>query len=486
MKLQDSGLFRSQGWVNGEWTDGNGGEWTVFNPATGEPLGEVTRFTVEDTRRAVTLAHEAQNAWKRECAGTRSTIVRRFGELMMVHQEDLAQIVTAEEGKPLAESRGEIAYAASFLQWFSEEALRVYGETIPAHRRDLRLTVHREPVGVAAAITPWNFPSAMITRKLGPALALGCAMVLKPAEDTPFSALALGELSRRAGVPPGLFNVVTGSSEDSASIGKELCENPLIRKLSFTGSTAVGKLLLKQCASTVKRVSLELGGNAPFIVFDDADLDAAVLGAVGCKFRNAGQVCVAANRFLVQEGVYDAFADRFAQAISSINVGNGAEREVQMGPLITPAGLAKVEHHVADAVEKGAEVRVGGACHPRGGTFFMPTLLTDTTPEMVLSKEETFGPVAGLTRFKSEEDALKMANDTRAGLAAYFYAQDNARVWRVSEGLEYGMVGANTGLVSTAVAPFGGMKESGLGREGSHLGADEWLETKYVCVGGIS
>ena len=486
MKLQDPALFRTRGWVNGEWVEGRGGSWSVTNPATGASLGEVTRFTAEDTRAAIVAAEQAQRGWRRETAATRARIVRRFADLMMQHQEDLAAILTAEEGKPLAESRGEIAYAASFLEWFSEEAPRAYGDVLPGHRADMRLLVQREPVGVSAAITPWNFPSAMITRKVGPALALGCAMVLKPAEDTPFSALALAELSQRAGVPPGLFNVVVGDREDSQTIGAELCQSPIVRKLSFTGSTAVGKHLLAQCAGTVKRVSLELGGNAPFIVFDDADIEAALSGAMGCKFRNAGQVCIAANRFLVQEGVYEEFAQALGARIASLKVAPGMEQGAQVGPLITEAGLAKVERHVEDALTRGARVAVGGERHGAGGTFYTPTLLLDATGDMVMSQEETFGPVAGLRRFSTEEEVLHIANDTRSGLAAYFYSRDNARVWRMSEGLEYGMVGVNTGQVSASVAPFGGMKESGLGREGSHFGCEEWLETKYVCIGGVS
>jgi len=486
MNLQDAGLLKEEGWINGAWVGATESSLPVLNPATGDVLARVPRMGASETADAIRVAKEAQVLWRNESAMTRAAVLRKMADLMMVHQEDLANILSAEQGKPLPESRGEIAYAASFFQWFSEEAPRVYGDLIPPHKKDVRVVVQREPIGVTAAITPWNFPSAMITRKLGPAIAVGCSMVLKPAEDTPLSALAIAELSHRAGLPPGVFNVVTGSREDSKAIGKELCTNPTVRKLSFTGSIAVGKLLLEECASTVKKVSMELGGNAPFIVFDDADIDAAVDGAIACKFRNSGQVCIAANRFLIQAGVFEEFKTKFRDRVASLQVGNGFEPPSQVGPLITEAAVKKVERHIQDAVSRGAVLEVGGKRHRLGGTFFEPTVLSNVTTEMVICQEETFGPVAGLVQFETEEEAIKIANDTPCGLAAYFFSRDNARVWRVSEGLEYGMVGANTGTMSTAIAPFGGMKESGLGREGSHYGTDEWLETKYVCMGGIS
>jgi succinate-semialdehyde dehydrogenase/glutarate-semialdehyde dehydrogenase len=480
LKLKDPKLLRNQCYVDGQWVDAEGGKtFAVTNPATDELLGTVPNMGAAETRRAIEAANAAWPAWRSKTAKERSQVLRKWAELMMANQEDLAIIMTAEQGKPLVESRGEIAYAASFLEWFAEEARRVYGDTIPGHQADKRIVVIKQPVGVCAAITPWNFPAAMITRKVGPALAVGCTMVSKPASATPFSALALAELGERAGVPKGVFGVVTGAS---GPIGGELTGNPLVRKVTFTGSTEIGKKLLAQAAQTVKRVSMELGGNAPFIVFDDADLDAAAEGAIASKYRNAGQTCVCANRILVQDKVYDAFATKLAERVAKFKVGNGLEPGVTIGPLIDDAAVKKVEEHIADAVAKGAKVTLGGKRHSLGGRFFEPTILADVTPAMKVTKEETFGPVAPLFRFKSEEEAIQMANDTEFGLASYFYARDQSRVWRVSEGLEYGMVGVNTGLLSTTEAPFGGMKESGIGREGSKYGVDEYLEIKYLCV----
>jgi succinate-semialdehyde dehydrogenase/glutarate-semialdehyde dehydrogenase len=480
LELKDPKLLRNQCYVDGQWVDAEGGKTlAVRNPATGDLLGTVPSLGAAETRRAIEAANAAWPAWRGKTAKERSTILRKWAELMMANQEDLAVIMTAEQGKPLVESRGEIAYAASFLEWFAEEARRVYGDTIPGHQADKRIVVIKQPVGVCAAITPWNFPAAMITRKVGPALAVGCTMVSKPASATPFSALALAELGERAGVPKGVFSVVTGAS---GPIGGELTGNPLVRKVTFTGSTEIGKKLLAQAAQTVKRVSMELGGNAPFIVFDDADLDAAADGAIASKYRNAGQTCVCANRILVQDKVYDAFAAKLAERVAKFKIGNGLEAGVTIGPLIDDAAVKKVEEHIADAVAKGAKVVVGGKRHSLGGQFFEPTILADVTTAMKVTKEETFGPVAPLFRFKSEEEAIRMANDTEFGLASYFYARDQSRVWRVSEGLEYGMVGVNTGLLSTTEAPFGGMKESGIGREGSKYGVDEYLEIKYLCV----
>jgi succinate-semialdehyde dehydrogenase/glutarate-semialdehyde dehydrogenase len=478
--LEDDNLFRQLGYIQGRWTGADSGETSpVANPATGKELGRVPRMGAAEARRAVAAAQEALPAWRSRSAAERSATLRRWHDLVMASQEDLAALMTAEQGKPLAESRGEIAYAASFLEWFAEEGKRVYGDTIPAQEPGKRILVLKEPVGVVAAITPWNFPAAMITRKAGPALAAGCTLVLKPASSTPFSALALAELGERAGLPPGVFNVVTGAA---GPIGQELTGNPAVRKLTFTGSTEIGKRLLEQCAATVKKVSLELGGNAPFIVFDDADLDAAVAGAVASKFRNTGQTCVCTNRFLVQEGVYGPFAERLAAAVARLKVGDGFEPGVEQGPLIDLAAVEKVEEHIADALGKGARVVLGGARHPLGGTFFQPTVLAEVTPAMAVAREETFGPVAPLFRFRSEEEAVRLANDTPYGLAAYFYTRDLARSWRVAEALEYGIVGLNTGLVSSAVAPFGGVKESGLGREGSKYGIEEFLEMKYLCI----
>jgi succinate-semialdehyde dehydrogenase/glutarate-semialdehyde dehydrogenase len=436
-----------------------------------------------ETRRAIEAAAKAQPKWAARTAKERAALLRRFAELMLANTDDLAVIMTAEQGKPLAEAKGEIAYAASFIEWFAEEGKRIYGDIIPTFRTDSRLLVLRQPVGVAAAITPWNFPAAMITRKLGPALAAGCSFVCKPAPQTPFSALALAELATRAGIPAGVFNVVTGDAE---AIGGELTGNPLVRKLSFTGSTAVGKKLIAQCAGTVKKVSMELGGNAPFIVFDDADLDAAVQGAMASKYRNTGQTCVCANRLYVQAGVYEEFAQRLVKAVSTLRVGDGLAGPTDQGPLIDERAVAKVRSHIADAVDKGARIACGGKTHALGSNFFEPTVLLDVTPGMRVAREETFGPVAPLFRFETEADVLRMANDTEFGLAAYFYTRDLARSWRMQEALEYGIVGVNTGLFSTEVAPFGGVKESGLGREGSRYGIDEYTELKYVCVGGLT
>lgn len=482
IKLSDSRLFRPVCYIDGEWITG-AREISVDDPASGEIIGSVPNLGAAETRRAIDAAAEAFPSWKRRTAKDRAVILRRWFELMMANQEDLAVLMTTEQGKPLAESRGEVAYAASFLEWFGEEAKRVYGDTIPGHQADKRIVVTKEPVGVVACITPWNFPLAMITRKVGPALAAGCTVVVKPAEQTPFSALALAELAERAGVPKGVFNVVTGSPVE---IGGELTSNPKVRKLSFTGSTEIGKLLMQQCAATVKKISLELGGNAPFIVFDDADLDAAVDGAITSKYRNTGQTCVCTNRFLVQDGIYDAFAAKLATAVGKLKPAPGLEPGATQGPLIDNNALAKVEEHIRDAKSKGAGVLAGGKRHALGGRFFEPTILTDVTPAMEIAREETFGPVAPLFRFATEAEAIALANDTQYGLAAYFYGRDIARVWRAAEALEYGMVGINTGLISTEVAPFGGMKESGLGREGSKYGIDEYLEIKYLCFGGIS
>jgi len=480
LSLKDPKLLRQQCYVDGQWVDADSGKTlAVTNPATGEVLGSVPSMGAAETRRAIEAANAAWPAWRSRTAKERSACLRKWADLMMANQEDLAIIMTAEQGKPLTESRGEIVYAASFIEWFAEEARRVYGDTIPGHLPDKRIVVIKQPVGVCAAITPWNFPAAMITRKVGPALAVGCTMVSKPASATPFSALALAELAERAGVPKGVFSVVTGAS---TAIGGEMTSNPLVRKVTFTGSTETGKLLIAQASKTVKKVSMELGGNAPFIVFDDADLDAAADGAIASKYRNAGQTCVCANRILVQDKVYDAFAGRLAERVAKFKVGNGMEPGVIIGPLIDEAAVKKVEEHVSDALAKGAKVAMGGKRHALGGLFFEPTILTGVTPAMKVTKEETFGPVAPLFRFKTEEEAIRLANDTEFGLASYFYARDLGRVWRVAEGLESGIVGINTGLISTAEAPFGGVKESGLGREGSKYGIDEFLEIKYLCM----
>ena len=479
--LADPRLFRQQCYVDGAWCDADSGATiAVTNPATGAVIGRVPSMGAAETRRAIAAADAAMPAWRAKTAKERAAVLRRWHDLMMANQEDLARLMTAEQGKPLVESRGEIAYAASFIEWFAEEAKRVYGDTIPAPLPDRRIVVIKQPIGVCAAITPWNFPAAMITRKAGPALAAGCAMVLKPASATPFSALALAELAERAGLPAGLFSVVTGSA---TAVGGEMTSNPTVRKLSFTGSTEIGKVLLRQCADTVKKTSMELGGNAPFIVFDDADLDAAVEGALASKYRNAGQTCVCANRILVQDGVYDAFAAKLAAKVSALKVGNGADPGVVIGPLIDDAAVAKVEEHVADALAKGARVVTGGRRHALGGLFYEPTILADVDTSMKVTREETFGPVAPLFRFADEAQAIRMANDTEFGLASYFYARDLGRVWRVSEALEYGMVGINSGIISNEVAPFGGVKSSGLGREGSKYGIEDYLVIKYLCMG---
>lgn len=483
MNLKDPSLFRTQAYIGGRWVDADDGAvLTVRNPADGSVLGTVPKMGAAETRRAIEAANAAWPAWRALTAGARAKILRRWFDLIVENQEDLAVIMTSEQGKPLAEARGEVLYAASFIEWFAEEGKRIYGDVIPPHQADKRIVVTKEPIGVCGAITPWNFPSAMITRKAGPALAAGCPMVLKPASQTPYSALALAVLAERAGVPAGVFNVVTGSA---TAIGGELTANPTVRKLSFTGSTEIGIKLMAQCAPTLKKLSLELGGNAPFIVFDDADLDAAVQGALASKYRNTGQTCVCANRLLVQDGVYERFATKLAEAVSRLKVGPGLAEGTNQGPLIDENAVRKVEEHIADAVSKGARIVLGGKRHPLGGTFFEPTILADVTPEMKVAREETFGPVAPLFRFHTEEEAIRMANDTEYGLAAYFYTESSSRVWRVGGALEYGIVGINTGLISTEVAPFGGMKASGIGREGSKYGIEEYVEIKYMCIGGI-
>jgi len=484
MQLKDPKLFRQQCYIDGKWVEADNREAIpVNNPADNSILGTVPKMGADETRRAIEAAERALPDWRARTGKERAIVLRKLYELMIENQEDLAQLMTAEQGKPLTESRGEIVYAASFIEWFGEEGKRVYGDTILGHARDKRIVVLKQPIGVCAAITPWNFPAAMITRKMGPALASGCTMVLKPATQTPFSALALCELAERAGVPKGVFSCVTGSAQE---IGGEMTSNPIVRKLTFTGSTAVGKQLMEQCAGTVKKLSLELGGNAPFIVFDDADLDAAVKGAIASKYRNAGQTCVCANRLLVQDGVYDAFAAKLAQAVKAMKVGSGVETGTVIGPLIDMKAIAKVEEHVGDALKKGARIVVGGHRHALGGSFYEPTVLADVTTDMAVTREETFGPVAPLFRFKTEAEAIQMANDTEFGLAAYFYSRDINRVWRVAEALEYGIVGINEGIISTEVAPFGGVKESGLGREGSKYGIEEFLEVKYLCLGGVT
>jgi succinate-semialdehyde dehydrogenase/glutarate-semialdehyde dehydrogenase len=483
MKLKDKKLFRQQCYVDGKWIDAPGkATITVTNPADGKTLGTVPKLGGAETRKAIEAANRAWPAWRAKTGKERAAILRRFYELMVENADDLAAIMTLEQGKPLAEAKGEVVYAASFMEWFGEEAKRVYGDTIPENVGGRRIVVTKEPIGVVACITPWNFPSAMITRKAGPALAAGCTVVCRPASQTPFSATALAEIAERAGVPAGVFNVVTGSAGEQ---GAELTGNPIVRKLSFTGSTEIGKLLMEQCAGTVKKMSLELGGNAPFIVFDDADLEAAVQGALASKYRNTGQTCVCANRLLVQDGVYDAFTKKLVAAVKKLKVGNGMEAGVTQGPLIDGKAVEKIEEHIADAVAKGGKVVTGGKRHKLGGSFFEPTVVTGATSKMLVAREETFGPLAPVFRFKTEKDAIKMANDTEFGLAAYFYARDVGRVWRVAEALEYGIVGINEGIISTEVAPFGGVKESGVGREGSHHGIDEFLEVKYMCMGGL-
>jgi len=481
-----SDLLLTRAYVDGAWVDADGGEtFDVSNPATGEVLASVPRMGAAETRRAIVAAQRALPGWRGMLAADRARIMRRWSDLMLERADELAALLTAEQGKPLAESRVEIAYAASFLEWFGEEGRRVYGDTIPTYRPDRRIVVAKEPVGVTAGITPWNFPSAMPTRKAAPALGAGCTMVLKPAEQTPLSALAVMKLGEEAGLPPGVLSMVTGAAEDAPVIGREMTSNPVVRKLGFTGSTEVGKLLMAQCAGQVKKVSLELGGNAPFIVFDDADLDAAVDGAITCKFRNSGQTCISANRILVQDAVFDDFLGRFAQRAARLVVADGFAEDVNVGPLIDRPAFEKVERHVGDALDRGAELVLGGGPHERGGQFYAPSILTGISDAMAMSNEETFGPVAGLTRFATEDEAIRKANDTPYGLSAYFYSERMARIWRVSEALEYGILGINTGMVSTEVAPFGGMKESGIGREGSTYGIDEWLELKYLCMGGL-
>ncbi|MGM4998251.1 NADP-dependent succinate-semialdehyde dehydrogenase [Tardiphaga sp. 538_B7_N1_4] len=481
--LKDQSLLRDACFIDGAWVAADGSETiTVENPANGEIVGRVPKMGATETRRAIEAANDALPSWRARTAKERSTILRRWFDLMMANQEDLARIMTAEQGKPLAESRGEIAYAASFIEWFAEEGKRVYGDTIPPFTSDRRIVVLKQPIGVCAAITPWNFPAAMITRKAGPALAAGCTMVVKPASQTPLSALALAELAERAGVPKGVFSVVTGSA---SAIGGEMTSNPIIRKVTFTGSTEIGKTLMQQSATTVKRTSMELGGNAPFIVFDDADIDAAVKGAMASKYRNAGQTCVCVNRIFAQDAIYDRFIERLSEAVRALRVGDGFEEGVTIGPLINGEAVEKVEEHIKDAIGKGALIAVGGRRHELGRTFFEPTILSDATPDMLIFREETFGPVAPVFRFKTEEEAISLANDTEFGLAAYFYGRDIGRVWRVAEALEYGMVGINEGIISTEVAPFGGVKESGNGREGSKYGIEDYLEIKYLCMGGI-
>ena len=480
-RLIDPALAREACYIDGAWVSAPaGGTVPVDDPATGDIIGHVPNLGRGETRRAIDAAHAAFPAWRAMTAKERALILRRWFDLILQHQEDLARIMTLEQGKPLSESRTEVAYGASFIEWFAEEGKRTYGDTIPSHGRDKRIIVLKQPIGVVGCITPWNFPIAMITRKAGPALAAGCTVIVKPAPQTPFCALALAVLGERAGLPKGVLNVITG---DAAAIGGELTSNPIVRKISFTGSTEIGKLLMTQCAGTVKRVSLELGGNAPFIVFDDADLDAAVDGAIVSKYRNAGQTCVCANRLLVQASIYDEFALRLGRAVGKLKVGSGFDEGVSQGPLIDMAAVQKVERHIADAVAKGATVYKGGTA--AGGRFFTPTILTNVTPAMAVAREETFGPLAPLFKFETEAEAIQLANATEFGLAAYFYGRDLSRVWRVAEALEYGIVGVNTGLISTEVAPFGGMKESGIGREGSKYGIDDYLEIKYLCLGGL-
>jgi succinate-semialdehyde dehydrogenase/glutarate-semialdehyde dehydrogenase len=480
ISLKDPALLRQQAYIAGQWQDAASGETIeVRDPANGELIATVPKMGADEARRAIEAANAAWPAWKKKTAKERSVILRKWYELMIANTDDLALIMTTEQGKSLAESKGEIGYAASFIEWFAEEGKRVYGDTIPTTASDKRIVVTKEPIGVCAAITPWNFPAAMITRKVGPALAAGCPMVVRPADATPLSALALAVLAERAGVPAGVFSVITGSSR---AIGGEFTSNPLVRKLSFTGSTEVGRLLMAQSASTIKKLSLELGGNAPFIVFDDADLDAAVEGAIASKYRNSGQTCVCANRLYVHAAVYDAFAQKLRAAVEKLKVGRGTEPGVTQGPLINEAAVKKVEEHIEDALSKGAQVVTGGKRHALGHSFFEPTVLTGVKPEMLVAKEETFGPVAPLFKFSSDEEVIGYANDTEFGLAAYFYSRDIGRVWRVAEALEYGMVGINTGLISNEVAPFGGVKQSGLGREGSHYGIDDYVVVKYLCL----
>ena len=481
--LNDPSLFRTQSYIDGTWCEADSGKrFDVDNPADGSVVGSVPTCGAAETKRAIEAANAALPAWRALTAKQRAGLLRKWFELMLTHADDLALILTTEQGKPLAEAKGEILYGASFIEWFAEEGKRVYGDVIPPHMPDKRLIVLKQPIGVCAAITPWNFPNAMITRKAGPALAAGCTIVLKPAEQTPFSALAMVELAHRAGIPKGVFNIVTGDAQSSIEIGKELCANPIVRKLSFTGSTEVGRILMRQCADTIKKLSLELGGNAPFLVFDDADLDVAADALMMCKFRNAGQTCVTANRIYVQAGVYDAFAEKFRSRLGTLRVGRGTDTGVNVGPLIDEQGLFKVESHVTDALAKGAKLLFGGKRHALGGRFFEPTLLTDVPMNAKVSKEETFGPIAPLIKFNTEADAIALANDSEFGLASYFFARDVGRVFRVAEALESGMVAINTGILSNEVAPFGGVKQSGLGREGSKYGIEDYLEIKYLCL----
>jgi succinate-semialdehyde dehydrogenase/glutarate-semialdehyde dehydrogenase len=483
MQLANPVLFRQQAYINGVWLDADSSATIeVTNPANGEVIGSVPDMNAAEAARAIESARVAMISWRKLTAKQRAVILRRWFDLIMVNQDDLGKIMTLEQGKPLVEAKGEIAYAASFIDWFAEEGKRTYGDVIPTHKADARIIVTKEPIGVVAAITPWNFPSAMITRKCGPALAAGCGFVVRPASETPFSALALAVLAEEAGIPAGVFNVITGQSRP---IGAELTSNPTVRKLTFTGSTPVGKLLMQQCATTLKKVSLELGGNAPFIVFDDADLDAAVTGAIAGKYRNAGQTCVCVNRFIVQEGVYDAFISKFAAKVAELQVGNGMDEGVTQGPMINQGAIDKVKEHIADALSKGGTLVCGGESHAMGGSFFTPTIISNATTDMKVATEETFGPLAPIFKFKDEAQAIAMANDTEFGLAAYFYTRDIGRVWRVGEGLEYGIVGINEGIISTEVAPFGGVKESGIGREGSHYGIEDFLEIKYMLMGGL-
>jgi succinate-semialdehyde dehydrogenase/glutarate-semialdehyde dehydrogenase len=481
-----SALIRHGNFIDGHWFTGEGSSggatYPVLNPATGELIADVQKAGAEETNRAIDAANRALPAWRKLTAKERSQRIKRWGELMLSNQKDLATLLSREQGKPLAEAMGEVVYAASFLEWFAEEAKRAYGDVIPSHKADARIIVVKEAIGVVAAITPWNFPLAMVTRKVGPALAAGCTMILKPSEETPLSAFALAVLAEQAGIPAGVFNVVSG---DAVAIGGALQASGIVRKLSFTGSTRTGKLLMRQAADTLKKVSLELGGNAPFIVFDDADLDAAVKGAMASKFRNTGQTCVCVNRFFIQDGVYEVFTGKLAEAVAAMRVGNALEGETEQGPLINAAALAKVELHVSDALEKGAKVLCGGRRHALGGTFYEPTILAEASSEMLIAQDETFGPVAACFRFKDEAEVLQRANDTPYGLSAYFYSRDIGRVWRMAEGLEAGMVGINEGIISTEVAPFGGIKESGLGREGSKYGLDDYLEIKYLLMGGL-
>ena len=481
LALKDPSLFKQQCYLNGEWISGTD-TTEVTNPATGEVIGHVPKLGQAEATQAIADANAAWPAWRKKTAKERATILKKWFDLMITNADDLALIMTSEQGKPLAEARGEILYAASFIEWFAEEGKRVYGDTIPTHAADKRIMVTKEPIGVCVAITPWNFPSAMITRKAGPALAAGCPMIVRPADLTPFSALALAELAHRAGIPAGVFQVITGRS---TLIGAEFTTNPTVRKLSFTGSTEVGHKLIEQCAPTVKKVSMELGGNAPFIVFNDADLDAAVEGAIASKYRNAGQTCVCANRLYVQSGVYDAFAQKLADAVGQLHVGNGVDSGVTTGPMIDEKAVEKVEEHIADAVAKGANIKMGGKRHSLGHSFFEPTILTNVTQDMAVAKEETFGPLAPLFKFETEDEVIGYANDTEFGLASYFYSRDIGRIFRVSEALEYGMVGVNTGLISNEIAPFGGVKQSGLGREGSKYGIEDYLVIKYTCLAGL-